>query len=67
ELQSLAKREETIYGDYQPSLRSPWLAAIEKNESALFKIHLQLGTMVDAIVHITGHRAILMTLAGMLW
>jgi len=29
ELQSLAKREETIYGIYQPSLRSPGLAAME--------------------------------------
>ncbi len=37
ELQSLAKREETIYGDYQPSLRSPWLAAAENLlESELF-------------------------------
>jgi hypothetical protein len=30
---SLAKREETIYGDYAPSLRSPWRAATGHVES----------------------------------
>ncbi|WP_419635155.1 hypothetical protein, partial [Thiolapillus sp.] len=37
-------------GDYQPSLRSPWLAAVELQLAILLVQHHQFGLVVDALL-----------------